>query len=500
MSRLRPRMAFYAVLAFFVLNNFRLIPIQKAKCPIGREDSTAIATEEETNNASNEARTTTRVGDKQSGEENSNDSTTNAAEGTEWWRGKKWWRGRANIRNASHPHLGARLWGGDDNDGEQPILQMIVDPSPKRLMSPYAYDNYNDGYTKKGRDPNRNPERNFTHIADNLLCPRGDPNGTLYPVGIEGKGGNAVLLKIRGGIEKSRKHGGRKRKSRILCMIYTVDLPGSRSDLQAQAETWGSQCDGFIAASNATDHSIGSIDLVHQGPEEYRNMWQKIRSMWAYAYDHFLDEYDFFHIAGDDVYMVIENLRSFLDGPDVIRLEDGYLDEISIKMKASKWDKEKGPRPLIIGLPFSPKKTLSPGLNTVPRGGPGYTLNRAALEFFGKAGKMDSFLKDNIDSREDVFVGSFFQGNGIYLSHTLDRTGGLRYQESAEWLSRMRNHAKFASVGLTRGEYLDYAHVSEEFASFHLKKDKKWLKKNNRTMAELMHRYHAILYDLCSPW
>jgi len=281
-----------------------------------------------------------------------------------------------------------------------------------------------------------------------------------------------------------------------LCMVYTVDLPESRSNLQAQAETWGSQCDGFIAASNATDHSIGSIDLVHQGPEEYGNMWQKIRSMWAYAYDHFLDEYDFFHIAGDDVYMVIENLRSFLDGPDIIRQEDGYLDETSIKMKASKWDKEKGPRPLIIGLPMPHYKK---GLNIFPRGGPGYTLNRAALEFFGKAGKMDSFLKDNIDSREDVFVGSFFQGNGIYLSHTLDRTGGLRYQESAEWLSRMRNHAKFASVGLTRGEYLDYAHVSEEFASFHLKKDKKWLKKNNRTMAELMHRYHAILYDLCSP-
>ena len=51
--------------------------------------------------------------------------------------------------------------------------------------------------------------------------------------------------------------------------------------------------------------------------------------------------------------MVIENLRSFLDGPDVIRLEDGYLDEISIRMKASKWDKEKGPRPLIIGTPMT---------------------------------------------------------------------------------------------------------------------------------------------------
>jgi len=83
MNRLLPRRAFYStVLAFFVLRNYRLIPIQKAKRPIGREDSTAIATEEETNDASIEAWTTTRVGDKQSGEENSNDSTTNTSTST----------------------------------------------------------------------------------------------------------------------------------------------------------------------------------------------------------------------------------------------------------------------------------------------------------------------------------------------------------------------------------------------------------------------------------
>ena len=123
MGRLLSRRALYStVLAFFVLNNCRLIknvhdgfdtdtssldykssmptivtmpavsiknlpdpipiPIQKVKSPIGREDSTAIDTEEETNNASSEARTTTRDGDKQSVEENSNDSTTNTSTST----------------------------------------------------------------------------------------------------------------------------------------------------------------------------------------------------------------------------------------------------------------------------------------------------------------------------------------------------------------------------------------------------------------------------------
>ena len=55
-------------------------------------------------------------------------------------------------------------------------------------------------------------------------------------------------------------------------MVCTVDLPESRANLKAQAETWASKCDGFWAASNYTDHTIGSIDLVYEGPESYNVM------------------------------------------------------------------------------------------------------------------------------------------------------------------------------------------------------------------------------------
>lgn len=90
-------------------------------------------------------------------------------------------------------------------------------------------------------------------------------------------------------------------------MVYTVALPKSRAKLKADGEMWGRKCDGFFAASNATDHSSGTIDLAQDGPEEYKNMWQKIRSMWAYAYDHHLDEYEFFLIVGDDTFIVMQN-------------------------------------------------------------------------------------------------------------------------------------------------------------------------------------------------
>jgi glycoprotein-N-acetylgalactosamine 3-beta-galactosyltransferase len=79
--------------------------------------------------------------------------------------------------------------------------------------------------------------------------------------------------------------------------------------LRAVAETWGPRCDGFLAASDLTDESIGAVHLLHEGPEHYRNMWLKVYAMWRYVYDHYRDDYDFFHIGGDDHYVIAENLR-----------------------------------------------------------------------------------------------------------------------------------------------------------------------------------------------
>ncbi len=293
-------------------------------------------------------------------------------------------------------------------------------------------------------------------------------------------------------------------------MVYTVDLPESRANLKAQVETWASKCDGFWAASNITDHSLGSIDLLHKGPEEYGNMWQKIRSMWAYAYDHYLDEYDYFHIAGDDVYIAVENLRAFLDGPYVNQLENGYLDEISsdpqyIK-EAKKWldggdyRNQYGisSRPLYFGNPCFWKNKVW------PCGGPGYTMNRAALEVFGKL-KLQSCNADFSDSREDLFMGSCFEQIGIKISHVFDHDSGSRFLEN---LSR-KPGAPVNKGGMNFGTgsekiaekynlipktFLDG--ISEEAISFHLKISK--LDHSPGTIAELIYRYHALLYNLCS--
>ncbi|KAL3817392.1 hypothetical protein ACHAXA_005027, partial [Cyclostephanos tholiformis] len=298
-----------------------------------------------------------------------------------------WWRGNGvqipiNISTVDLTYAGARHVNG--------TLGMIVNPSTQRLK-PFDYTSCLHQKTSNIKDYN-------------TICP-------LTKEGIGGVGGHKVLEKIKRGVMRSREFlkyqqeairqihhtmisdseltktlpmgmktlptgmnnmKPRAKKSRILCIIYTAHLPPNydNPNLRAQAETWGAQCDGFIAASNVTDHSAGSIYLQHKGPEAYSNMWQKVRSMWAYVHEHYREEFDYFHIGGDDTYIVVENLRAYIDGPKVIQLENSYHDEFT----APHWmPPRNGPKALATWIPHA-KKPI------VIAGGPGYTLNRAMVD------------------------------------------------------------------------------------------------------------------------
>lgn len=49
--------------------------------------------------------------------------------------------------------------------------------------------------------------------------------------------------------------------------------------------------------------------IKHEGPEEWNNMWQKSRAIWKYIDYHYLEDFDWFVLGGDDVFLIIENLR-----------------------------------------------------------------------------------------------------------------------------------------------------------------------------------------------
>ena len=146
---------------------------------------------------------------------------------------------------------------------------------------------------------------------------------------------------------------GEKEASRpkLLCGIYTYDKNHPR--IEAVVNAWGWKCDGFFAASTLTDPSIGAINLPHYGEEAYNNMWQKTRSIWAYIYDNYMNDYDYFWLGGDDYYLIVENLLKFL----------GTIDSSNGEAR-------------LIG------HQIPKGGSNFCGGGPGYVLNRMAVKRF----------------------------------------------------------------------------------------------------------------------
>lgn len=103
------------------------------------------------------------------------------------------------------------------------------------------------------------------HPPNMTAFPKGDDYGVCqmpFGSGREGDDGYQGLKKIR--IMETDNTGEARKK--VLCMIYTHSRRHNNR-LRSIAETYGPRCDGFLAASNKTDPSIGAVNLLHEGPE-----------------------------------------------------------------------------------------------------------------------------------------------------------------------------------------------------------------------------------------
>ena len=45
--------------------------------------------------------------------------------------------------------------------------------------------------------------------------------------------------------------------------------------------------------------------------------------MWSYVYDNYYEKYDYFHIGGDDLYLIVENLRLYLESEEIQLASNG---------------------------------------------------------------------------------------------------------------------------------------------------------------------------------
>jgi hypothetical protein len=88
-----------------------------------------------------------------------------------------------------------------------------------------------------------------------------------------------------------------KPRAKIMCIVYTIESNHNR--IPAIRETWGKKCDGFLVASNKTDLKLDIVKIAHNGIDHYSQIWYKVLAIWSYVYDHYYNDYDWFHIGGD---------------------------------------------------------------------------------------------------------------------------------------------------------------------------------------------------------
>jgi hypothetical protein len=279
------------------------------------------------------------------------------------------------------------------------------------------------------------------------------------------------------GLSLSNRHN----KTRILCAVYTT--AASHNRIAAIVDTWGWKCDGFLAASTVTNVSLGTVDLPHAGPENYGNMWQKTRSMLAFLHDTSLPDFDYFYIAGDDTYLIVENLRF-------------YLDTLTAN--------ETEPRPFYLG------STIHYQGETYVVGGSGYVLNRVALHRLVEEAL--PLCWTNVQtSAEDKAVGICLGSIGIHPMDTADALGRQRFLPlHPHWVATMNPYrrtqympgrpywtalyqhwsANAADAATTAGHGPPRRHgldvVSRHAIAFHHIKG-----------PVSMRRLHAILYEAC---
>ena len=276
----------------------------------------------------------------------------------------------------AHPHAGARFQNGS--------VGFVADPTALRKSVPQGLSYFDRISTLHSRYRKGSITEKFP-LTSEYVCGLGPGRS------FEDDGGFKLLT------EKIVVSEPVRDSPRILCSVYTY--PMMRDLVRLQALTWGYQCDGFLAFSTETIPELGILDILHAGEESYQNMWQKVRSIWAYVSNHYLEDYDWFHLGGDDLFLVVNNLRRFLK--DV----DGRKHDPKEPIFLGAWKKAGSKEPTFVA------------------GAPGYTLNREALRKFAEKALPEcrSFQKA---SHEDRLMSWCLYDLGILPGDTRDNESG----------------------------------------------------------------------------
>jgi glycoprotein-N-acetylgalactosamine 3-beta-galactosyltransferase len=253
---------------------------------------------------------------------------------------------------------------------------------------------------------------------------------------------------------------------RIFCGVYTMENAHSRT-IRAMRETWAPRCDGFVAFSTASDPRIPAFAIQHEGQEEYNNMWQKSRSIWKFIGDHYLEDYDYFFLGGEDLFVLVDNLRA-------------YLGSLSPGPEADHF----------VGRRFKGKGYSND--NYFNSGGAGYVLSRATLRKYVTIGyeHRDCSAHEHT-SQEDVMMARCLRvAFGIGLTDTRDSQGRERFHPFAPGIHLMWEHPRngkhdwYEDYNKEWGIGLGAKCCAPDSVSFH------YIKK-----AAMVRHLHGLLYE-----
>jgi glycoprotein-N-acetylgalactosamine 3-beta-galactosyltransferase len=207
-------------------------------------------------------------------------------------------------------------------------------------------------------------------------------------------------------------------------------------------------------------------------------MWQKVRSIWSYVHDHYRDSFDWYHIGGDNMFVIAENLQ------------------LACAQAASQYQ---GNKPVYMGgamVRYPYKQKIYCG------GGSGYTLNRAALDILVEK-KLPTCVPHHVDSDEDRII-SHCMLPEAKCHHNVDEMDESRYhplspeyhsswklRDRAPWQPKILN--ELHGISATMKEKLDG--ISKTSVSFHLVP----LHTNFTQTSDDggMRRLHAIVHGKC---
>jgi len=195
-----------------------------------------------------------------------------------------------------------------------------------------------------------------------------------------------------------------------------------------------------------------------------------------------LTSFDWFHICGDDTFVVVPNLRAFAATKAAEQSSDHGIHQVE--------------KPLYLGAPFYVEWHRFRLKMWLCAGGQGYTLNGAALRNLVNASLslQEPWLAEG--SQEDFLIGIVFARMGVRCADTRDSAGAWRYPMDARLGEAGRkwpiSPTTLSNAGMPSKTGIDA--VSAETVSFHLKTFG-----SVKEISRALLRYHSVLNGDCDP-